>query len=109
MKWRSLRALQCLLRQTARFENTSEEMARSHWYYTKHTHTQKHPLILNTVSHFCGMNFVCFQDLNVTQYHIIIKETLKDGDLVDGLYKDTMLGFSYQLGIFRQEKKVNQC
>ncbi|XP_016412871.1 stabilin-2-like [Sinocyclocheilus rhinocerous] len=45
-------------------------------------------------------------DLNVTQYHIIINETLKDGDLVDGLYKDTMLGFSYQLGIFRQDKKL---
>ncbi|XP_077090778.1 stabilin-2 isoform X1 [Siphateles boraxobius] len=44
--------------------------------------------------------------LNVTQYHIILNETLKDGDLVDGLYKDTMLGFSYQLGIFRQDKKV---
>uniref|UniRef100_A0A8C2IG73 Stabilin 2 n=1 Tax=Cyprinus carpio TaxID=7962 RepID=A0A8C2IG73_CYPCA len=45
-------------------------------------------------------------DLNVTQYHIIINETLKDGDLVDGLYKDTMLGFSYQLRIFRQDKKL---
>uniref|UniRef100_A0A8C1TC09 Stabilin 2 n=1 Tax=Cyprinus carpio TaxID=7962 RepID=A0A8C1TC09_CYPCA len=45
-------------------------------------------------------------DLNVTQYHIIMSETLKDGDLVDGLYKDTMLGFSYQLGIFRQDKKL---
>ncbi|XP_051746711.1 stabilin-2 isoform X3 [Ctenopharyngodon idella] len=45
-------------------------------------------------------------ELNVTQYHIIMNETLKDGDLVDGLYKDTMLGFSYQLGIFRQDKKL---
>uniref|UniRef100_A0A8C1K0B5 Stabilin 2 n=1 Tax=Cyprinus carpio TaxID=7962 RepID=A0A8C1K0B5_CYPCA len=45
-------------------------------------------------------------DLNVTQYHIIINESLKDGDLVDGLYKDTMLGFSYQLRIFRQDKKL---
>ncbi|ROI15334.1 Stabilin-2 [Anabarilius grahami] len=45
-------------------------------------------------------------ELNVTQYHIIMNETLKDGDLVDGLYKDTFLGFSYQLGIFRQDKKL---
>lgn len=43
----------------------------------------------------------------MTQYHIIMNETLKDEDLVDGLYKDTMLGFSYQLGIFRQDKKVS--
>lgn len=43
----------------------------------------------------------------MTQYHIILNENLKDGDLVDGLYKDTMLGFSYQLGIFRQEKEVS--
>uniref|UniRef100_A0A671QZM6 Stabilin-2-like n=1 Tax=Sinocyclocheilus anshuiensis TaxID=1608454 RepID=A0A671QZM6_9TELE len=54
----------------------------------------------NGVIHFID------KDLNVTQYHIIINETLKDGDLVDGLYKDTMLGFSYQLGIFRQDKKL---
>ncbi|TSK13306.1 Stabilin-2 [Bagarius yarrelli] len=39
-------------------------------------------------------------DLNVTQYHIVLDETLKQSDLQDGLYKDTMLGFSYQLGIF---------
>ncbi|XP_051974737.1 stabilin-2 [Xyrauchen texanus] len=45
-------------------------------------------------------------DLNVTQYHIILNETLKDGDLVDGLYKDTMFGFSYQLGIFRRDNKL---
>lgn len=65
------------------------------------------------VSHSCVMDFVwvcvcvCSQGLNVTQYHIILNENLKDGDLVDGLYKDTMLGFSYQLGIFRQEKEVS--
>ncbi|XP_053506197.1 stabilin-2 [Ictalurus furcatus] len=39
-------------------------------------------------------------DLNVTQYHIVLDETLKQADLQDGLYKGTLLGFSYQLGIF---------
>ncbi|XP_056311873.1 stabilin-2-like [Danio aesculapii] len=45
-------------------------------------------------------------DLNVTKYHIVLTEILKDVDLVDGLYKDTMLGFQYQLGIFRQDKRL---
>ncbi|XP_066523931.1 stabilin-2 [Hoplias malabaricus] len=39
-------------------------------------------------------------DLNITKYHIVLGETLKLTDLQDGLYKDTMLGFSYQIGIF---------
>ncbi|XP_017567677.1 stabilin-2 isoform X2 [Pygocentrus nattereri] len=46
-------------------------------------------------------------DVNVTKYHIVLGETLKQGDLQDGLYKDTMLGFSYQLGIFRNDS--NWC
>ncbi|GAA6102753.1 stabilin-2 [Tachysurus ichikawai] len=45
-------------------------------------------------------------DVNVTQYHIVLDETLKQGDLQDGLYKDTMLGFSYQLGIFLSDSNV---
>uniref|UniRef100_A0AAY5EJ47 Stabilin 2 n=1 Tax=Electrophorus electricus TaxID=8005 RepID=A0AAY5EJ47_ELEEL len=39
-------------------------------------------------------------DLNVTRYHIVLGDTLRQADLQDGLYKDTMLGFSYQIGIF---------
>ncbi|XP_065146012.1 stabilin-2 [Paramisgurnus dabryanus] len=45
-------------------------------------------------------------DSNVTQYHIIVNETIRADELVDGLYKDTMLGFSYQLGIFHQDNKL---
>ncbi|KAK3544692.1 hypothetical protein QTP86_026093 [Hemibagrus guttatus] len=43
-------------------------------------------------------------DVNVTQYHIVLDETLKQADLHDGLYYDTMLGFSYQLGIFLNDR-----
>ncbi|XP_076861229.1 stabilin-2-like isoform X2 [Brachyhypopomus gauderio] len=42
-------------------------------------------------------------DLNVTRYHIVLGETLSQADLQDGLYRDTMLGFSYQLGIFHKD------
>ncbi|XP_062863681.1 stabilin-2 [Trichomycterus rosablanca] len=42
-------------------------------------------------------------NVNVTRYHVILGETLKQTDLQDGLYKDTMLGFAYQLGIFRKD------
>ncbi|XP_056603572.1 stabilin-2 isoform X1 [Triplophysa dalaica] len=45
-------------------------------------------------------------DLNVTQYHIIVNEIIKEEQLMDGLYKDTLLGFSYQLGFLRKDNKV---
>ncbi|XP_041935625.1 stabilin-2 [Alosa sapidissima] len=45
-------------------------------------------------------------DVNVTKYHIVVGEKLTEADLLDGLYKDTMLGFSYQLGTFRKNNKL---
>lgn len=44
----------------------------------------------------------------MTRYHIVLGETLKQIDLQDGLYKDTMLGFAYQLGIFHIDNNVSQ-
>lgn len=61
-KWRSLRALLCLLRQTAQSKNTSEERARSHWYHTN-TQIYKALMVISgikyIVSHTCVMDFVC--------------------------------------------------
>ncbi|XP_031414613.1 stabilin-2 [Clupea harengus] len=45
-------------------------------------------------------------DVNVTKYHIVLGEKLVEADLLDGLYKDTMLGFSYQLATFRKDNKL---
>ncbi|KAL2088083.1 hypothetical protein ACEWY4_016911 [Coilia grayii] len=40
---------------------------------------------------------------NVTRYHIVLGEKLLEADLLDGLHKDTMLGFSYQLATFHRD------
>lgn len=45
-------------------------------------------------------------DVNITKYHIVLEEKLAEADLQDGMYKDTMLGFSYQLATFRRDKKL---
>lgn len=45
----------------------------------------------------------------MTQYHIVLDETLTQADLLNGLYKDTMLGFSYQLAIFHNDSNVGQA
>uniref|UniRef100_A0A8B9K9U2 Stabilin 2 n=1 Tax=Astyanax mexicanus TaxID=7994 RepID=A0A8B9K9U2_ASTMX len=41
--------------------------------------------------------------MNVTKYHIILGETLRQADFQDGLFRETMLGFSSQLGIFQND------
>lgn len=46
------------------------------------------------------------QDVNTTRYHIVTAERLLKTDLQPGGYKQTMLGFSFQLGIFPQDGKV---
>ncbi|KAM4614943.1 LOW QUALITY PROTEIN: stabilin-2 [Polymixia lowei] len=45
-------------------------------------------------------------DVNTTRYHIILSERLLKTDLQAGGYKETMLGFSYQLGIFPRDGKL---
>ncbi|XP_030633246.1 stabilin-2 [Chanos chanos] len=45
-------------------------------------------------------------DANVTQYHIVLSERLRQRDIEDGMYKDTMLGYSFQLGIFLRDNKM---
>uniref|UniRef100_A0A673XQ06 Stabilin 2 n=1 Tax=Salmo trutta TaxID=8032 RepID=A0A673XQ06_SALTR len=45
-------------------------------------------------------------DLNTTQYHIVLSDRLMKVDLLGGAYKETMLGFSYQLGILPRDDKL---
>ncbi|KAM3858894.1 stabilin-2 [Diretmus argenteus] len=45
-------------------------------------------------------------DVNTTRYHIILSERLLKTDLQAGGYKETMLGFAYQLGIFPRDGKL---
>lgn len=46
------------------------------------------------------------QDMNTTRYHVVTAERLLKTDLQPGGYKQTMLGFSYQLSIFPRDGKV---
>ncbi|XP_041744945.1 stabilin-2 isoform X2 [Coregonus clupeaformis] len=45
-------------------------------------------------------------DLNTTRYHIVLSDRLMRIDLQGGAYKETMLGFSYQLGILPRDDKL---
>ncbi|XP_071400423.1 stabilin-2, partial [Centroberyx affinis] len=45
-------------------------------------------------------------DVNTTRYHVVLSERLLKTDLQAGGYKETMLGFSYQLGIFPRDGKL---
>ncbi|XP_052316183.1 stabilin-2 isoform X1 [Oncorhynchus keta] len=45
-------------------------------------------------------------DLNTTRYHIVLSDRLMKVDLLGGAYKETMLGFSYQLGILPRDDKL---
>ncbi|XP_019899888.1 stabilin-2 isoform X3 [Esox lucius] len=45
-------------------------------------------------------------DLNTTRYHIVLSERLMSVDLQGGTYKESMLGFSYQLGILPRDGKL---
>ncbi|KAM6984714.1 stabilin-2 [Aplochiton taeniatus] len=45
-------------------------------------------------------------DVNLTRYHIVPSEKLLKTDLQGGGYKQTMLGFSFQLGIFPRDGKL---
>lgn len=48
------------------------------------------------------------QDVNTTRYHVVTAERLLKTDLQAGGYKQTMLGFSFQLRILPRDGKVPQ-
>ncbi|GAA6235731.1 stabilin-2-like [Lates japonicus] len=45
-------------------------------------------------------------DVNTTRYHVVAAERLLKTDLQPGGYKQTLLGFSFQLGIFPRDGKL---
>lgn len=47
------------------------------------------------------------QDFNTTRYHLVAARRLLKTDLQPGGYQQTMLGFSFQLGIFPRDGEVH--
>ncbi|XP_068162494.1 stabilin-2 [Antennarius striatus] len=45
-------------------------------------------------------------DVNTTRYHVVPSERLLKTDLQHGGYQQTLLGFSYQLGVFPRDGKL---
>ncbi|XP_035536186.1 stabilin-2 [Morone saxatilis] len=45
-------------------------------------------------------------DVNTTRYHVVASERLLESDLQSGGYKKTLLGFSFQLGIYPRDGKL---
>ncbi|XP_017292654.2 stabilin-2, partial [Kryptolebias marmoratus] len=45
-------------------------------------------------------------DVNMTRYHVVISERLLKTDLQPGGYKQTLLGFPFQLGIYPRDGKL---
>ncbi|XP_075967354.1 LOW QUALITY PROTEIN: stabilin-2 [Anarhichas minor] len=45
-------------------------------------------------------------DVNTTRYHVVVSERLLKTDLQPGGFKQTLLGFSFQLGIFPRDGKL---
>ncbi|XP_065807292.1 stabilin-2 isoform X1 [Labrus bergylta] len=49
---------------------------------------------------------VTAMDVNTTRYHVVATERLLKTDLQSGGYKETLLGFSFQLGFFPRDGKL---
>ncbi|XP_066561323.1 stabilin-2 isoform X2 [Amia ocellicauda] len=45
-------------------------------------------------------------DMDTILYHIVLSERLKADDLLNGIHRETMLGFSYQVGFFRRSDQL---
>lgn len=46
------------------------------------------------------------QDEDQIRYHIVLEEKLLKSDMHNGMHRETMLGFSYQVGFFLQNDQV---
>lgn len=49
---------------------------------------------------------MCLQDENQIRYHIVLDEKLLKNNLHNGMHRETMLGFSYQVGFFLHNDQV---
>ncbi|KAF7646718.1 hypothetical protein LDENG_00183230 [Lucifuga dentata] len=60
----------------------------------------------NAVNDYLKKMSATEMDVNTTRYHVVLSERLLKTDLQVGGYKETMLGFSFQLGIFPRDGKL---
>lgn len=60
----------------------------------------------DAVNNYLKRTSATTMDVNTTRYHIVLSELLLETDLQAGGYKETMLGFSYHLGIFPRDGKL---
>ncbi|XP_076025570.1 LOW QUALITY PROTEIN: stabilin-2 [Genypterus blacodes] len=60
----------------------------------------------SAVSDYIQKTSAAAMDVNTTRYHVVLSERLLKTDLQVGGYKETMLGFSYQLGVFPRDGKL---
>lgn len=49
---------------------------------------------------------VCLQDEGQIRYHVVLDEKLLKNNLHNGMHRETMLGFSYQVGFFLHNGQV---
>lgn len=49
---------------------------------------------------------VCLQDEGQIRYHVVLDEKLLKNNLHNGMHRETMLGFSYQVGFFLHNSQV---
>lgn len=60
--------------------------------------------ILNNLS--CSVMLPCLQGESQIRYHIVLGEKLLKNNLHNGMHRETMLGFSYQVGVFLRDGQV---
>ena len=49
---------------------------------------------------------MCLQDKGQILYHVVLDEKLLKNNLHNGMHRETMLGFSYQVGFFLHNGQV---
>uniref|UniRef100_A0A671UAA8 Stabilin 2 n=1 Tax=Sparus aurata TaxID=8175 RepID=A0A671UAA8_SPAAU len=62
--------------------------------------------VFDPVKNICAFILNHKQDVNTTRYHVVASERLLRTDLQPGGYKQTLLGFSFQLGIYPRDGKL---
>ncbi|XP_034530059.1 stabilin-2 [Notolabrus celidotus] len=58
------------------------------------------------ISDYLKETSAAVMDLNTTRYHVVASERLLKTDLQPGGYKETLLGFSFQLSFFTRDGKL---
>lgn len=57
--------------------------------------------------YYVTLNLImCLQDEGQIRYHVVLDEKLLKNNLHNGMHRETMLGFSYQIGFFLHNSQV---